>query len=306
MNEKGKGRVPAGKPCIWEQAGVASRDDCEEEYQCGRCEYDREMNKTASSNRQLLEEGKKPTGKGRNVVSWREKFRELPLGKRPCQHYLKQQIDHRICTNDYNCQNCSFDQYFYDQFAVHAVIKPIDVLDIEGIKVPQGYYYHFGHTWVRLEENSEVRIGLDDFAYCLLGAPDRIEVPLIGKTLTSGQGEIRLVRGENEARLLSPINGIVTAINASLREDATAAYKNPYSDGWLMRAYVPELRQNLKQLMMGEEVRELLKQQVDRLFRIIEEDLPLAADGGNLARDVIGAIPGIGWERIVQTFFNPP
>lgn len=297
-------KVSDRKSCIWEQAGIGSRDECQEEYQCGRCEYDREMSKIAKANSRLRSEGKEPAGKDKEVVSWREKLRELPLGKRPCQHYLKQQIEHRVCTNDYNCQNCSFDQYFYDQFAVHAVIKPIDVLDIEGIKVPQGYYYHFGHAWVRLEENAEVRVGLDDFAYHLLGAPDRIEVPLIGKQIESGQADIRLIRGKNEAVLLSPVSGVVTAINAALREDAAAAYENPYSDGWLMRVHVPELRQNLKQLMMGDEIKDQLKRQVEELFGIIEQEQPLAADGGNLQRDVFGALPGIGWERLVDSFFT--
>ncbi len=293
------------KRCIWEQTGITKRDECQEKFQCEHCEFDIEMRDIAQANKQLLRNGKKLTGKNKHVVFWKDKLRELPAGKSPCQHYLKQQIPHRICTNDYNCQNCSFDQYFYDQFKVHAVIKPIDVLDIEGIKIPQGYYYHFGHVWVKLEENSEVRIGVDDFTYHLLGPPDRIEVPLIGKELTQDQADIVFTRGENTARLLSPVNGIVTAINSSLREDAMDAYMNPYTDGWLMRVHVPELRQNLKSLMMGDEIKKRLISQVDELFSLIDsDDQPLAADGGNLQRDVYGSLPGIGWDRLVNTFFS--
>ncbi len=302
---KDKSTISSEKPCIWEQAGISSREACQESYQCGRCEYDREMSKVASNNSRIRAEGKETKGENRHVVFWREKLQELPLGKRPCQHFLKRQIAFRNCTNDYQCQNCSFDQYFYDQYAVHTVIKPIDVLDIEGLKAPQGYYYHRGHCWVKLEENSEVRIGLDDFAYHLLGQPDRIEVPLIGKELTHDRAEIHLVRGDHTANLLSPVSGIVTAINVQLREEAAPAYNEPYSDGWLMRVHVPGLRENLKRLMMGEEVQELLEKQVDGLFQIIEQDVqPLAADGGNLQRDVFGALPEIGWERLIQTFFT--
>jgi len=292
-------------PCIWEQAGVGTWDDCVEDYQCGRCDHDREMSRIAAENSRLRSEGKKPAGRNKDIVSWREKLRELPAGKRPCQHYLKQQIEHRMCTNDYNCANCGFDQYFYDQFAVHAIIKPIDVLDIEGLKVPQGYYFHSGHTWVRLEENAEVRIGLDDFAYHLLGPPDRIEVPLIGKRVGGGEADIRFFRGNHEARLKVPVSGVVTAINATLREDAVSAYRNPYTDGWLMRIHVPDLRGNLKQLMIGEEVREVLNRQVEELLQLIERDVqPLAADGGQLQRDVFGNLPAIGWDRLVETFFQ--
>jgi len=282
-----------------------SREECQEAYQCGRCEYDREMSRIAKANSQLRQAGKKITGKHKDVLFWKEKLRELPLGKRPCQHHLKQQIEYRSCTNDFHCQNCSFDQYFYDQYTVHATLKPIDVLDIEGIKVPQGYYYHFGHAWVKLEENSEVRVGLDDFAYSLLGPPDRIEVPLMGKEVVQDRAEILFTRGEHSARILSPVSGVVTAINSQMREQASMAYENPYSDGWLMRIHVPDLRQNLKQLMIGDEIKDGLEKQIDTLFQIIEKDVqPLAADGGNLQRDVFGALPQIGWERLITTFFT--
>ncbi|MBU2646472.1 glycine cleavage system protein H [bacterium] len=303
--QKSKEAGSGGKICIWEQAGVMSQPECQEEFQCGRCEIDREMSKIAKRNSQLRSEGKKITGKNKDVVFWKDKLRELPLAKRPCQHYLKRQIPYRNCTNDYHCRNCAFDQYFSDQYAVYAVIKPIDELDIEGIKIPQGYYYHRGHTWVKLEENSEVRIGIDDFAYSLLGPPDRIEVPLIGKTVDQNRPEILLIRGENQVQLQSPVSGIVTAINSHLRENAADAYEHPYTDGWLMRVHVPGLRENLKQLMLGSEIKDSVKKQIDLLFEIIERDVqPLAADGGHLKRDIYGALPQLGWEQLTRTFLS--
>ena len=81
---------------------------------------------------------------------------------------MKRRIGFRACTNEYLCGNCEFDQYFDDQYAVHAVVKPVDVLDIDGFKIPQGFYLHKGHTWVKIEKDQTVRVGLDDFALRML------------------------------------------------------------------------------------------------------------------------------------------
>ncbi|MCP4754280.1 MAG: glycine cleavage system protein H [Proteobacteria bacterium] len=289
--------------CIWSQAGATGYLACDDDYHCESCDTDGQLRKAAVANRKLKAEGIRPTGKHAGVVFWKEKLKERPLGKQFCLHHMKGRIDLKTCTNDYNCINCDFDQYFHDQYSVHAVIKPIDVLDIGGFKMPQGYYYHRGHTWAKVEENSEVRIGIDDFALRLLGPPDRIEAPLIGKEVKQGRGEIVLAREGNRVALLSPVSGVVTAVNHGLRERGRLANASPYVDGWVLRVHATDLRRDLKNLVMGSEKRELLDREIEQLYRLIEEaDQPLAADGGDLVDDIYGAMPGLGWDSLITRF----
>jgi len=291
--------------CVWTQAEIANHEVCEDSYECPTCDFDKEMRKIAKENKSIRKSGKKPQGKNASVVFWKDRLREQPLSKRPCTHYMKQQIDFKTCTNDYNCTNCDFDQYFNDQYSVHAVIKPVDVLNIEGFKLPQGYYFHPGHTWIKIEGNSEVRIGIDDFAFHLLGPPDKIETPLIGKEIQQNQADIVIKRGENIANLISPISGIVTAINPILRDSGDLAHQNPYSDGWVMRVHSTNLRKELKNLIIGDEAKEALDSDIKRVFGLIEaHSMPLAADGGYLCDDVFSAFPQIGWEQWVEQFLT--
>ena len=104
-------------------------------------------------------------------------------------------IGFRACINDYLCSNCEFDQYFQDQYAVHAVLKPVDMEDVQGIQIPQGVYLHRGHAWVGMASGGQVRIGLDAFAARLLGPLDRIDLPLLGKPLKRGRMGICMNRG---------------------------------------------------------------------------------------------------------------
>ncbi len=293
------------KECIWSQAGVIRQQTCEDNYCCDTCNLDQDLKKAVRENRSLRTAGKTPTGRYADVFSWKEKIKEQPLGKQYCLHYMKGQIALKNCINDYSCINCDFDQYFHDQYSVHAVVKPIDVLDVNGFRVPQGYYYHRGHTWAKLEENSEVRLGIDDFAYHVLGPPDDIETPLLGKELKQGEGRVLFRRGSNQVSFRSPVSGIITAVNHKLVGDGDLAHSSPYTDGWILRVHATDLRSDLKKLSMGSETEHQLNVDIGRLRELIEAvDQPLAADGGNLIDDLYGTLPELGWSRLVEMFFN--
>lgn len=292
-------------PCIWMQAGVVPKKFCWIDFQCAACAYDRAMRRTAAENKRLKEKGQIPKGQRGRIVFWKDKLRELSAWKQPCLHHMIGHIEFRACTRDYQCGNCEFDQYFSDQFAVHAVVQPVDVLDIKGFKIPHGFYLHPGHTWVKIEEGSTVRVGLDDFAMRLLGPLDQIQAPLMGKQLEQGRQDISLRREGNDATLLSPVSGVVTDINPELRERGSRGNEDPYSAGWILRLHCPSLRQDLKSLMIGNQAGKFIDEEVDRLYEVIEETAgPLATDGGYLGDDIFGHMPQIGWQKLTQLFLR--
>jgi glycine cleavage system H lipoate-binding protein len=234
-------------------------------------------------------------------------MKALPPSQRPCLHHVKGRIRFKPCTNDYLCGNCEFDQYFYDEYAVHAVVRPIQIMEVEGFKVPQGYYLHEGHAWVKIEEGSSVRIGIDDFALRLLGPLDRVEAPLMGKVVNQGEPGLAVRRGEHHAKLLSPLSGVITALNPRLREQGNLANDDPYAGGWVMTLHPQNLRKEIKSLMIARQSAEFVEQEVGRLHHLMEEAAaPLAADGGTLGKDVFGAMPNLGWDRLTRAFLHTP
>jgi glycine cleavage system H lipoate-binding protein len=291
--------------CIWMQAGVVRHKECEIDYHCEACRFDRAMRRVARENRKLRQQGKALIGRRRKIVFWKDRLRALSVTQQPCLHHMKGRIDFRACTHDYQCGNCEFDQYFSDQYTVHAVVKPVDVLDVKGFKIPHGYYLHRGHSWVKIEEGSTVRIGLDDFALRLLGPLDRIEAPLIGKELQQDRGDIMLERGANVARVQSPVSGVVTDINPELRQKGNLANQDPYTQGWVMRLHSDNLRRDLKNLMIGDQASAYLDEEIESLYQVIEEEAgPLAADGGYLGDDIYGNLPQTSWQKLTRIFLN--
>jgi len=306
MNLQTSATVNRGEPrCIWMQAGVVKHKVCALAYECAECRFDRALRRIASENRTRRLQGELPPGRRGAMVDWQERLKLLPQWKRPCLHHLKGRIAFRACTQDYLCSRCDFDQYFNDHYTVFATVRPVDALNIGGVRLPQGFYLHRGHCWVNIEEGSTVRVGFDDFAFRVLAPFDRVEAPLMGKQLRRDSAAIGVGRGAHRARFLSPIEGVVTEMNPRLRESGCRAGIDPYTDGWVLRAHAANLREDLHGLMIGDQASEFLEGEVERLHGLIEEKAgPLAVDGGHLGQDIFGHLPQIGWDALVAAFLR--
>lgn len=291
--------------CIWMQAGVVFLKDCRLDFNCSACHFDRALRRACRENEELRAQGVTPSGKRGKLVFWKDKLRKKPPSKRPCIHSMRRQIDFKSCHKEYNCLNCEFDQYFNDQYKVYTIVKPVDFVDVSGVHIPRGYYLHHGHTWVKVESDNEVRIGIDDFALRMLGQLDAIEAPLVGKTIIRNRSDIKAVRGEHIAAFASPVSGVVTAVNTKLRKQGGIANKTPYTDGWVIRVHCKNLRDELKQLMLMKEAETFLNNEVDKLYHVLEQETDLkAADGGRLGDDIFGNAPGLKWDLLVNTFLQ--
>jgi glycine cleavage system H lipoate-binding protein len=306
MNLQTSATVNRGEPrCIWMQAGVVKHKVCALAYECAECRFDRALRRIASENRTRRLQGELPPGRRGAMVDWQERLKLLPQWKRPCLHHLKGRIAFRACTQDYLCSRCDFDQYFNDRYTVFAAVRPVDALNIGGVRLPQGFYLHRGHCWVNIEEGSTVRVGFDDFAFRVLAPFDRVEAPLMGKQLRRDSAAIGVGRGAHRARFLSPVEGVVTEMNPLLRESGCRAGIDPYTDGWVLRAHAANLREDLHGLMIGDQASEFLEGEVERLHGLIEEKAgPLAVDGGHLGQDIFGHLPQIGWDALVAAFLR--
>ena len=65
------------------------------------------------------------------------------------------------------------------------------------------------------------------------------------------------------------------------------------------------LRQDLKDLMIGDQARDYLDDEIDCLYRVIEAEAgPLAADGGYLGDDIFGNLPQTSWEKLTRQFLR--
>lgn len=280
----------AAMPCIWMQAGVVLKKECNNYHDCTSCKYDTAMGKQAVAGKHL---------------SWQESLRRRDSLDRTCRHALTGRVEHRTCAMNYNCNHCDFDQLFEDTLSPGKGNSGMHMKDIKGFKLADGYYFHMGHTWAGIDGGGIIRIGMDDFAFKVLGGPDGFELPLMGQELNLGRPGWGIKRNRNLADILSPVNGIITKVNPSLFASPTLPEQKPYEDGWLFTVHNSDLKGAVKHLMSDEESVTWLNGEITTLEGMIEEVAgPLSADGGLLMKDVFGNLPALGWENLTRRFLR--
>jgi glycine cleavage system H lipoate-binding protein len=291
--------------CVWSQGRLNLRKLCDKDGLCAACPRDKALRESAEKNSQARRQGKIPMAPDGRIAFTRERLQLLPRGERPCLLYANGLIDYKICCKNYECVFCEFDRYFSEQHQVHAVVRPLDVLNVRGFRLPQGYYFHTGHAWVRIEEKAEVSVGIDDFALRLLGPLDSIEAPLIGNHVRQGQPTLRIACGRGAASILSPVSGVVSALNLSVKDDALLAGEDPYARGWIFKVHTENLRLDLKGLLIGREYVKYLQQEVERLTREIEMISGRSVTPDlDTDKELSAQLPDIGWERLVRLFIE--
>ena len=181
----------------------------------------------------------------------------------------------------------------------------IPIHNVGGFAVADGYYYHKGHSWARIEHGGFVRLGVDDFALRLLGGPTDISLPKIGSRLRQSEPGWLIYREKMGAAVLSPINGTVMATNQNALRRLDMTRKDPYGQGWLV-VVDPQggLKKNVSGLLFERTAVSWLKAEVKKLEEMVMRayGVPLAATGGQIVEDIFGNLPHLKWEDLVHEF----
>jgi glycine cleavage system H lipoate-binding protein len=146
---------------------------------------------------------------------------------------------------------------------------------------------------------------MDDFSSKLLGKADAFDLPLMGKELSQGKAGWGLKRQSNSASVLSPLDGVIVEVNATLREKPFMANQEPYGEGWLFAVRNQDTKAAFKKLMDDSASLDWTAAEVGKLETMIESVAgPLSADGGTLAGDIYGNIPALGWKNLTRAFLK--
>jgi len=173
-----------------------------------------------------------------------------------------------------------------------------------GFAIPQGYCFHPGHTWVMREGGEDARVGLDSFAADLAGKIDHIEILNPNRWVRQGQRMMTLHAGDTSFDLLSPVEGVVMAVNRDVIEDPSIAARDPYKDGWIAVLKTPDFKTNQKNLMQDSMVAPWMHYNVTRLNAEVAKLNPaLAQDGGVPISGLLTRVTSDLRKKLIADFF---
>lgn len=170
-------------------------------------------------------------------------------------------------------------------------------------EVPGGYLFHPGHTWVAELSRETARVGMDSFAANLLGKLDRIAVIGEQRWVRQGQKLMTLTRDSETLEMLSPLEGVVTAVNAEVTRNPELAFRDPYGEGWVCVIKSPEMEINRRNLMPGPMTASWLEHSLARLKSMLAQaDPALAQDGGMPLPGALGKVSSELRRQMIKEF----
>jgi glycine cleavage system H protein len=133
---------------------------------------------------------------------------------------------------------------------------------IEGYNMPDELYYHNDDTWVKKEEDGNVRIGMTDFYQKMAGDTTYVDLPFEGDEVSQGETCGKIQSAKWVGKFVSPISGEIVETNQDLEDDPTLINKDPYGKGWIVVIKPSNLDEELNTLIYGDKVEAWLKEKI--------------------------------------------
>jgi glycine cleavage system H lipoate-binding protein len=174
---------------------------------------------------------------------------------------------------------------------------------VEWFLVPDTVYFHPGHGWARVGDGGLVSVGMDDFAHKLVGGVSAIKLPKVGARLGQGEKAWSLVSEGKSVDMLSPVDGVVVAVNGEAAASPERLNLDPYGEGWLLKVRAPRLAANLKQLLSGTSAKRWMEDVCENLRAIMNPDLGrVYQDGGLPVYGMARSMDPVRWDEVARSF----
>lgn len=95
-------------------------------------------------------------------------------------------------------------------------------------------FYTEDHDWIEILEEKKVRLGITEYAQEQLGDVVYVELPEEGDDFDEGEefGTVESVK--SVSGILSPVAGVITAVNDVLEDEPELVNDDATGEGWLV------------------------------------------------------------------------
>jgi len=188
------------------------------------------------------------------------------------------------------------------------ILSPVPVVPNSGRVpwFPEDVYYHRGHTWVKLEGGSTMKIGLDDFTQQVMGDIEGIAIPSPGGELSQGEVAWRVRRGKWKLSQLAPLGGTVVEVNEELKKDPTLANRSPYEKGWILKIRSKALNKEMPELMDSLQFKAHFDQDKANFMSSLNNHAlgAVYGDGGEVIKGAATNLDEKTWKKLVTQLFH--
>lgn len=181
------------------------------------------------------------------------------------------------------------------------------------ILAPKGIYFDKSHTWAFMQQDGNVKVGLDDFLQHVTGSITRIKMKEAGEKVRKGEKILTIIQNGKQLNISSPISGIIREQNQNLTTNSSIVNAAPYAEGWVYLIEPKNWLREIQFLFMAEKYKEWLQDEFVRLKDFLAASVRsntnvyahvILQDGGELTDNVLADLGPEVWEDFQNNFIN--
>jgi len=117
---------------------------------------------------------------------------------------------------------------------------------------PSELLYSLDHIWCKKEADGNIRLGITYYYQEQLKTIVYVELLPAGSRIKRGDPFGSIESSKASTDMLSPLSGMVVAVNTAIPEKPVLVNKDPYGQGWLLLVE-PSHTEELKSLLSSQE-----------------------------------------------------
>lgn len=206
-------------------------------------------------------------------------------------------ISYKLCSLDFTCEDCEFDRVMHNATAPNNLNGPLTPETLSSgpssSRLDGSLFYHKNHCWIKVVNPYEVVIGINGIFAKLMHGIRTVVLPKIGDPVIKNQVFSHIMLDKHIVPLIMPVNGEITAINATLEKQPELLRTEFCEKGWLVTVKTDNLEKELRTLYFGSKAMEW--------YRTKEKNINEAIHTAyNTNREHIGATMHDGGELVLN------
>ena len=137
--------------------------------------------------------------------------------------------------------------------------------EIRGCVIRKELFYRVDdHTWVKVNDDGTVSIGMTDVAQSMAGPLLHAKAKGVGTKREKGKPLATVESAKWVGPVKSPVSGEIVEVNSKVAQRATIINQSPYNEGWIVRMKPANLQDDLAEMLSGEAVVEAYRMKIEK------------------------------------------
>ncbi|MBI3788363.1 MAG: hypothetical protein HY276_08915 [Ignavibacteriales bacterium] len=244
-----------------------------------------------------------------------KKYPVVPANELRCVWMTAGILSYQLCNRKFDCEDCPLDSamrmHFSQQASNSRISKQPYSTSLERQKLRPEFHYNRKHCWIKRQDRSSIRIGIEPRLASVLVSPRAIVLPSIGEQVQKNKVCAWVVTEGGTLQITSPMDGEVWDVNTSLADRPHDLCDYPMDRGWMFELVIKEEELEQADLLQMTEAETIydsdeakfqlaVKMELEKSYEATGATLP---DGGQFLQSVADMLGVEKYFKLVREVF---